>query len=113
MTCSMLPPPRGARSGSHPTPLSACPTRRRSWMGAALRSGTDPTVATMQSHATVLLVEDVARASAYYRDRLGFAVDSYDALPEHYAYARRDNCYVHFAHWGGVRRPPNRELVPP
>jgi predicted enzyme related to lactoylglutathione lyase len=70
-------------------------------------------VATVQSHATVLLVEDVARASAYYRDRLGFAVDSYDALPDHYAYARRDNCYVHFAHWEGVRRPPNRELVPP
>jgi catechol 2,3-dioxygenase-like lactoylglutathione lyase family enzyme len=67
----------------------------------------------VESHATVLLVEDIARASTYYREQLGFDVDQYDALPEHYAYARRDNCFVHFAHWHGVRRPPNRELVPP
>jgi len=67
----------------------------------------------IESHATVLLVADVARASTYYREQLGFDVDPYDALPEHYAYDRRDNCFVHFAHWEGVRRPPNRELVPP
>jgi catechol 2,3-dioxygenase-like lactoylglutathione lyase family enzyme len=67
----------------------------------------------IEAHATVLLVENVARAATYYHDKLGFDVDSYDQLPEHYAYAQRDNCWVHFAHWEGVRRPPNRELVPP
>ena len=67
----------------------------------------------IEAHATVLLVENVARAATYYHDKLGFDVDSYDRLPEHYAYAQRDNCWVHLAHWEGVRRPPNRELVPP
>jgi uncharacterized glyoxalase superfamily protein PhnB len=68
----------------------------------------------IESHATVLLVEDVARAAAYYRDQLGFDVDSYDALPDHYAYAQRDACHVHFARFREAsRRPPNAELVPP
>jgi catechol 2,3-dioxygenase-like lactoylglutathione lyase family enzyme len=68
----------------------------------------------VESHATVLLVADVAHSAAYYRDRLGFDVDSYDAAPEHYAYARRGNCRLHFAHFGGSpRRPPNSELAPP
>jgi catechol 2,3-dioxygenase-like lactoylglutathione lyase family enzyme len=68
---------------------------------------------TIDSHATVLLVQDVERSATYYRERLGFEIEGYDALPEHYAFARRDNCHVHFAHWEGVRRPPNCELVPP
>ena len=36
------------------------------------------------SHSTVLLVESVSRAVDYYRDKLGFDVDLYDTLPEHY-----------------------------
>jgi catechol 2,3-dioxygenase-like lactoylglutathione lyase family enzyme len=67
----------------------------------------------IDSHATVLLVQDVARTATYYHDRLGFDVEQYGALPEHYGFARRDNCSVHFARWEGVRRPPNCELVPP
>jgi catechol 2,3-dioxygenase-like lactoylglutathione lyase family enzyme len=68
----------------------------------------------IDSHATVLLVADVARASAYYRDQLGFAVESYEALPEHYAYANRGNCWIHLACFANAsRRPPNSELAPP
>jgi catechol 2,3-dioxygenase-like lactoylglutathione lyase family enzyme len=68
---------------------------------------------TLEGHATVLLVEDVRRSADYYRDRLGFEVDLYDRIPEHYGYARRDGCSVHFAHWEGVRPRPNSEAVPP
>lgn len=41
------------------------------------------------SHSTVLLVDDVARAVDYYQDRLGFEVEFYDRLPEHYGFATR------------------------
>jgi uncharacterized glyoxalase superfamily protein PhnB len=68
---------------------------------------------TFEAVAPVLLVEDVALALDYYRDRLGFEVSQYDRLPEHYGYASRDNCHVHFAHWDGVRPRPNSEVVPP
>jgi catechol 2,3-dioxygenase-like lactoylglutathione lyase family enzyme len=67
----------------------------------------------LTGHAAVLLVDDVARALDFYRDRLGFEVSRYDRLPEHYGYASRDNCHVHFAHWEGVRPRPNGEVVPP
>jgi hypothetical protein len=37
---------------------------------------------TITAHATVLLVEDVRRATDYYRHALGFEVDLYDRIPE-------------------------------
>jgi catechol 2,3-dioxygenase-like lactoylglutathione lyase family enzyme len=67
----------------------------------------------LSSHATVLLVTEVGRSTDYYRDRLGFGVDRYDANPDHYAYARRDGCTVHFACFEGARPRPNSEAVPP
>jgi predicted enzyme related to lactoylglutathione lyase len=68
---------------------------------------------TIEGHATVLLVGDVGRSADYYSDQLGFEVDRYAKLPEHYGYARRGGCSVHFAHWDGVRPSPNSEAVPP
>jgi catechol 2,3-dioxygenase-like lactoylglutathione lyase family enzyme len=67
----------------------------------------------LTGHANVLLVEDVQRALDYYRDRLGFDVEHYDANPEHYGYARRDACAVHFACFSGAGARPNSESVPP
>jgi catechol 2,3-dioxygenase-like lactoylglutathione lyase family enzyme len=67
----------------------------------------------LTGHATVLLVEDVQRALEYYRDRLGFEISEYDRLPEHYGYASRDGCHVHFARFEGVRPRPNSEVIPP
>jgi catechol 2,3-dioxygenase-like lactoylglutathione lyase family enzyme len=64
-------------------------------------------------HATVLLVDDVRRALDYYRDKLGFEVSEYEANPEHYGFAERDNCGVHFAHFEGAPPRPNVEVVPP
>jgi catechol 2,3-dioxygenase-like lactoylglutathione lyase family enzyme len=58
-------------------------------------------------------VDDVRRAIDYYRDSLGFEVTLYDRLPEHYGYASRDGCHVHFAHVHGARPRPNHETVPP
>jgi catechol 2,3-dioxygenase-like lactoylglutathione lyase family enzyme len=63
--------------------------------------------------APVLLVEDVRVAAEYYRDRLGFDVGFYDDNPEHYAYAERDGCHVHFARFEGAAARPNVEVVPP
>ncbi len=68
---------------------------------------------TLEGHATVLLVEEVRRSVEYYRNRLGFEVDLYDADPAHYGYARRDACSVHFAHWDGVGPRSNSAVVPP
>lgn len=68
---------------------------------------------TCTGHATVLLVEDVRRATDYYRDALGFDVWLYDRLPDHYGYARRDECNVHFACFEGARPRPNSEAAPP
>jgi predicted enzyme related to lactoylglutathione lyase len=67
----------------------------------------------LTGHATVLLVEDVRRATDYYRDALGFEVELYDRIPDHYGYARRDGCHVHFACFGGTAARPNSEVVPP
>ena len=67
----------------------------------------------LADHATVLLVDDVRRTTAYYRDALGFDVELYDRIPDHYGYAHRDGCHVHFAHWDGVGPRPNSEVVPP
>jgi predicted enzyme related to lactoylglutathione lyase len=63
--------------------------------------------------APVLLVADVRVAAEYYRDRLGFDVSFYDRIPDHYAYAERDGCHLHFACFHGVRPRPNVEVVPP
>ena len=63
--------------------------------------------------APVLLVTDVRVAAEYYRDRLGFDVSYYDALPEHYAYAERDGCEIHFACFDDAPPRPNVEVVPP
>jgi uncharacterized glyoxalase superfamily protein PhnB len=71
------------------------------------------TAVKLLSHSTVLLVESVSRAVDYYRDKLGFAVERNDTLPEHYGFAQRDACGVHFAHWDGVGPQPNSEAVPP
>jgi predicted enzyme related to lactoylglutathione lyase len=67
----------------------------------------------LRGHATVLLVEDVRRATDYYRDALGFDVELYDRIPDHYGYAQRDGCHVHFACFDGVSARPNSEVVPP
>ena len=68
---------------------------------------------TLAAHATVLLVDDVGRAADYYRDQLGFEVSHFEANPEHYAYASRDDCHVHFACFRGAGPRPNSEVVPP
>jgi catechol 2,3-dioxygenase-like lactoylglutathione lyase family enzyme len=67
----------------------------------------------LAAHATVLLVDDVRRAADYYRDKLGFDVSFYDANPQHYAYAARDDVYLHFAHFTDAPPRPNVEVVPP
>lgn len=61
--------------------------------------------------APVLLVPDVKVALRYYADVLGFEVDTYEAVPEDYGYARRGAWRLHFAR--GDRALPNNEVVPP
>lgn len=51
----------------------------------------------LTGHATVLVVRDVATAAAYYRDRLGFAVDRYEDDPDQYAACEREGCHIHLA----------------
>jgi catechol 2,3-dioxygenase-like lactoylglutathione lyase family enzyme len=67
----------------------------------------------LTGHATVLLVDDVRRAVDYYRDALGFDVGLYEQLPDHYGYASRDGCHVHFARFEGARPRPNSQAAPP
>jgi catechol 2,3-dioxygenase-like lactoylglutathione lyase family enzyme len=67
----------------------------------------------LESHAPVLLVDDVRRAGDYYRDRLGFEVTYYDRIPSHYAYAARDGVYLHFARFDGAQPRPNSDAAPP
>jgi catechol 2,3-dioxygenase-like lactoylglutathione lyase family enzyme len=67
----------------------------------------------LTGHATVLLVESVARAADYYRDRLGFDVERFEQNPDHYASAERDGCHVHLAHFDGVAARANSDVVPP
>jgi uncharacterized glyoxalase superfamily protein PhnB len=93
---------------SHHT--SATPEWKRAQQ--AIRDGADRS-RTLEHHATVLLVDSVPKAIDYYRDALGFEIDRYDRIPEHYGFAQRDNCSVHFAHWVGVPPRPNSEVVPP
>ena len=74
--------------------------------------GDDPRVA-LTGHATVFLVSDVGAAIDYYRDALGFDVDVYERLPDHYGYAWRDGCHLHFARYDGVSARPNSAVVSP
>jgi uncharacterized glyoxalase superfamily protein PhnB len=67
----------------------------------------------LTGQATVLLVDDVRRATGYYRDVLGFDIDLYRRLPDHYGYAKRDGCHIHFAHFDGAKPNPNSSAVPP
>jgi catechol 2,3-dioxygenase-like lactoylglutathione lyase family enzyme len=67
----------------------------------------------LTGHATVLLVDDVARSTDYYRDALGFETSRWETNPEHYGYASRDGCYLHFARFEGARPRPNHIEVPP
>ena len=67
----------------------------------------------LTGHAAVLLVEDVGRSADYYRDALGFETNRWDVNPEHYGYASRDGCHLHFARFEGARPRPNHEEAPP
>jgi catechol 2,3-dioxygenase-like lactoylglutathione lyase family enzyme len=63
--------------------------------------------------ATVQLVRDVEASMAYYRDKLGFEVTSFEENPTHYGYANRGEAWFHFAHWDGVEPRPNAVAAPP
>ena len=65
------------------------------------------------SHSTVLLVGSVPRSVDYYGNALGFDVESYDALPEHYAYASRDACRIHFARFEDASARQSSVAAPP
>jgi catechol 2,3-dioxygenase-like lactoylglutathione lyase family enzyme len=75
--------------------------------------GGDSHLTMVEGHATVLLVEDVRRATDYYRDMLGFEVELYANLPDHYGYARRGGCHIHFARFDGAHPRPNSVAAPP
>ena len=68
---------------------------------------------TLTGHASVLLVADVARSLQYYRDALGFETRAWDVNPEHYGYASREDCHLHFARFESARARPNHEEAPP
>jgi catechol 2,3-dioxygenase-like lactoylglutathione lyase family enzyme len=70
-------------------------------------------VPTLTGQAPVLLVGDVRKVVGYYRDALGFEVELWDVNPEHYGYAHRDDCHVHFACFAGGDPRPNSTAVPP
>lgn len=51
----------------------------------------------LKDAASVLVVEDVARSLAYYREQLGFEGHAYEKDPSNYAYASRQHCNIHLA----------------
>jgi catechol 2,3-dioxygenase-like lactoylglutathione lyase family enzyme len=67
----------------------------------------------VQSHATVLLVDDIGRAFDYYTEKLGFDGHKWELNPQHYAYVSRGDTYVHLACFGDIGPRPNSEVVPP
>jgi catechol 2,3-dioxygenase-like lactoylglutathione lyase family enzyme len=67
----------------------------------------------VDTHASVLLVDDVGRALDYYRHRLGFEGHAWEVNPQHYGYASRGGCHVHFACFRDAPPRPNSETVPP
>ena len=68
---------------------------------------------TLTGHATVLLVADVGRSLDYYRDALGFETQAFELNPEHYGYAGREGCHLHFSRFDGASARPNHEEAPP
>jgi catechol 2,3-dioxygenase-like lactoylglutathione lyase family enzyme len=67
---------------------------------------------TIKGQATVFLVSDVPASADYYRDKLGFEIQPFDEEPPHYAFANRDEVWVHLADHH-VEPVPNSKLVPP
>jgi catechol 2,3-dioxygenase-like lactoylglutathione lyase family enzyme len=67
----------------------------------------------VESHATVLLVDDVAAALEYYGDKLGFEGHAWEDNLNHYGYASRGGCHVHFCHAEGAGPTPNHIVFPP
>ena len=67
----------------------------------------------IESHATVLLVDDVAGQLEYYRDKLGFEGHAWEANPGHYGYASRGGCSVHFCCVADAPAKPNSRSIPP
>jgi catechol 2,3-dioxygenase-like lactoylglutathione lyase family enzyme len=67
----------------------------------------------LTAHAAVLLVQDIGDAAYYYSERLGFDVKRYEANPNHYAYASRDDCHIHFACFKDALPRPNSVAAPP
>jgi catechol 2,3-dioxygenase-like lactoylglutathione lyase family enzyme len=67
----------------------------------------------VESHATALLVDDIAAALDYYRDKLGFEGHAWEVNPNHYGYAKRGGCHVHFANFADAPPQPNNVPVPP
>jgi catechol 2,3-dioxygenase-like lactoylglutathione lyase family enzyme len=65
----------------------------------------------IESHAPVLLVDDLDSALDYYRDRLAFHVEVWQ--PRHYGQAMRDGCQLHFACFKESGPRPNVHAVPP
>lgn len=61
--------------------------------------------------APVLVVPEVLETLAYYRDKLGFETEGWEANPAQYGYARRDDCHLHFNQ--GEQPRPNHEVVQP
>jgi catechol 2,3-dioxygenase-like lactoylglutathione lyase family enzyme len=67
----------------------------------------------VESHATVLLVDDIGAALEYYRDKLGFEGHAWEVNPTHYGYTSRGGCHVHFACFRDAPPKPNSKPVPP
>jgi catechol 2,3-dioxygenase-like lactoylglutathione lyase family enzyme len=68
-------------------------------------------VAKLTGLAPVLLVPEVQEALDWYRDKLGFDVETWEPAPATYGYARRDGCNIHVSHGEAPR--PNSEIVQP
>lgn len=55
------------------------------------------TKATITAHAPVLLVKDVVKSAAYWRDKLGFTNQTLYGTPPHFAIVKRDHSTVMLA----------------
>jgi uncharacterized glyoxalase superfamily protein PhnB len=66
---------------------------------------------TLLGLAPVLIVPEVREALDYYRDKLGFDVETWEPAPATYGYARRDGYSIHLAQGEPAR--PNSEVVQP
>lgn len=82
---------------------------RRGSIGGALPSEATRDIGRIAAIAPQFLVDDLARAVTYYRDRLGFVLDfEYDGF---YASVSRDGCAIHLkaATRSGADRAGRRE----